>query len=108
MIISLCRVLAKALAHAQNSAAVQLPLRCHGQSPNQALRLALDHLRSLAKSLAEQEVEADGAERAASAVVQRWGAWLSVALHRANAAVLWSAVRTERGRKDSLAVRLAS
>ena len=61
----------------------------HGQ-------LALKHLRELAEAKAECEMDGDGAERAAGALVQKWGAWLSVALHRANAAMLWSALGSER------------
>ena len=61
----------------------------HGQQ-------ALKHLRELAKAKAEFEVEDGGAERAAGALVQKWAAYLSVALHRANAAVLWSALGSER------------
>ena len=53
-------------------------------------------MRELAKAKAEFEVEDGGAERAAGALVQKWAAWLSVALHRANAAVLWSALGSER------------
>ncbi len=53
----------------------------------------------------------EGQERAAGALVQKWCAWLSVALHRANAAVLWAALGSERGAAGAgqeLAAELAS
>ena len=56
--------------------------------------LALAHLRELAKAKVAGLDE--GAERAAGALVQRWGAQLAVALHRANAAVLSAALVPER------------
>ena len=75
----------------------QTPWRCvplatetFGRHGGQALK----HLRELAK--AKVAGLDDGAERAAGALVQRWGAQLAVALHRANAAVLWAALRPER------------
>ena len=45
-------------------------------------RSALQHLRKLARAQAARLDE--GSEAAASALVLRWGCWLSVALHRAN------------------------
>ena len=49
---------------------------------------ALEHLRKLARKAAAQLGEEDDAEATASALVARWGARLSAALHRANAARL--------------------
>ena len=49
----------------------------------------------------------DGVQHAAGALVQRWAAWLSVALHKASAAVLWSALGTERRAVGDLAEELA-
>jgi hypothetical protein len=75
----------------------------HGQQ-------ALKHLRELAKEKAEAELEDEGAAKlAAGLLVQRWGAWLSAALHRANAALLFSALGPERepGHRG-LAAELAS
>jgi len=75
----------------------------HGQQ-------ALKHLRELAKEKAEAELEDEGAAKlAAGLLVQRWGAWLSAALHRANAALLSSALGPERepGHRG-LAAELAS
>ena len=74
-----------------------------GQTPWRAVPLAsetggrlgpaaLKHLRKLARKQAAR-LE-DGGEEAVSSLVQRWGAWLSVALQRANAAVLASALGT--------------
>ena len=54
---------------------------------------ALKHLRKLARKQAARLQE--GGDEAVSSLVQRWGAWLSVALQRANAAVLHSALGTE-------------
>ena len=68
---------------------------------------ALQHLRALAKTRATLEFEGDGAEHAAGALVQKWGAWLSVALYRANAEVVWSALGPERRAAGDLAVGLA-
>ena len=51
---------------------------------------ALEHLRKLARTAAAQLGEEGDAEAAASALVARWGARLSAALHRANAARLRS------------------
>ena len=53
-------------------------------------KTALEHLRKLARSAAAQLGEEGEAEAAASALVARWGARLSAALHRANAARLRS------------------
>ena len=82
---------------------VPLALDTYGRHGRQALQ----HLRALAKERSTQEVEGDGAERAASVLVQRWAAQLSVALHRANAAVLWSALGSERAPVGDLAEELA-
>ena len=68
---------------------------------------ALKHLRALAKARAEAELEGDEADAAAGALVQKWAAWLSVALHGANAAVLWAALGTERRAEGDLAEELA-
>ena len=75
-----------------------------GQTPWRAVPLAtetggrhgptaLKHLRKLARKQAARLQE--GGDEAVSSLVQRWGAWLSVALQRANAAVLHSALGTE-------------
>lgn len=58
-------------------------------------RAALRHLRELARDLAGQEDE-DRAAALASALAQRWGAQLSVALHAATARQLRSALGQER------------
>jgi hypothetical protein len=56
-------------------------------------RAALLHLRKLARKQAENLEE--GGDEAVSGLIQKWGAWLSVALHRANAAALSSALGAE-------------
>ena len=61
-------------------------------------RTALLHLRKLARKQASKLEE--GGDEAASALMQRWGAWLSCALHRANAKVLQEALGTEAGLKE--------
>ena len=59
-------------------------------------RTALRHLRKLARVRAQQLSDAgEEAGRAASALTQRWGAELSVALHRATARQLRSALGTD-------------
>lgn len=73
---------------------------------------ALKHLRKLARKLAarlgnEGEDDAD----AASHLVQKWGSWLSVALQRANAAVVSSALgreKSDRHLAEQLRSELAS
>ena len=61
-------------------------------------RTALLHLRKLARKQAAKLEE--GGDAAASALLQRWGDWLSCALHRANAKVLQAALGTEAGQKE--------
>ena len=71
----------------------QCPWRCVPLATETGGRLgpeALKHLRKLARLQASKLDE--GGDSAASSLVQKWAAWLSVALHRANAAVLWSAL----------------
>ncbi len=80
-----------------------------GQTPWRAVPLAtetggrhgltaLKHLRKLARKQAEKLEE--GGDEAVSALVQKWGAWLSVALQRANAKVLLAALGTEAAEKE--------
>ena len=57
-------------------------------------RAALLHLRKLARARAAS-LEEDG-DAAASALMQRWGARLSVALHQRNTALLRSATGSEK------------
>jgi len=67
---------------------------------------ALKHLRSLARLQAARLP--DGGAEAASSLTQRWGAWLSVALQRANAAVLAAALGAQDEKlAGELAVELA-
>ena len=62
-------------------------------------RTALLHLRKLARAQAQRLDE--GADEAASALLLRWGCRLSVALHRANAEALRSALgKTQAGQLD--------
>ena len=61
-------------------------------------RTALKHLRKLARKRAEGLEE--GGDKAVSALVQRWGAWLSCALHRAKAKVLKAALGTVDAQKE--------
>ena len=88
------------------------PWRCVPLATETAGRLgkqALKHLRILAKAKAGSELD-EGQEQAAGALVQKWGAWLSVALHSATAAVLWAALGSEReadGARHELAAELA-
>ena len=56
-------------------------------------RSALAHLRRLARDRASNLEE--GGDAAASALVARWGARLSTALHRANAAKIKHALGTQ-------------
>ena len=81
-----------------------------GQTPRRAVPLAtetcgrhsrevLTHLKKLARKQADK-LEEGGAE-AASSLVQRWGAWLSVALHRANARVVGAALGVDDGQARS-------
>ena len=58
-------------------------------------RTALLHLRKLARAQAQRLDE--GADGATSALLQRWGCRLSVALHRANSEALRSALGKEAG-----------
>ena len=53
-------------------------------------KAALQHLRKLARAAAAKADEEGDAETATSSLVARWGAQLSAALHRANAARLRS------------------
>ena len=82
-----------------------LALETYGRHGREALR----YLRRLARGQAEQLEETP--ENAAGALVSRWGRWLSVALHRANARNLRAALGSEearRGRAELLAADLAS
>ena len=81
--------------------ALPLALETYGRHGREALR----YLRRLARSEAERS-EGSGVDTA-GALVSRWGRWLSVALHKANAAVLWSALGTERVAVGDLAEELA-
>jgi hypothetical protein len=69
-------------------------------------RTALLHLRKLARKQAAKLEE--GGDEAASALVQRWGAWLSCALQRANARVLHAALDKETGQEERAAVLRSS
>ena len=82
---------------------VPLAQETHGRFGAQAFQ----HLRRLAKEKATAEFEGGGAEHAAGALVQKWAAWLSVALHRVNAAVLWTALGAEKRAVGDLAAELA-
>ena len=69
-------------------------------------REALDHLRGLAKQRSQALEE--GSDQAASALLLRWGCRLSVALHRANARNLRSALGVDlRSQRTELAAELA-
>ena len=69
-------------------------------------REALQHLRLLAKRQAQSLDE--GADHAASALVQRWACRLSVALHRANAENLRNSLGDDVVRQQAeLAAELA-
>ena len=63
---------------------------------------ALKHLRKLARKQAECFEE--GGDAAVSALLLKWGSWLSVALHSANAAVLRSALGSVEPRKERAAL----
>ena len=80
--------------------AVPLATETGGRHGKDALKL----LRKLARNQAAKLEE--GGEAAASALVALWGAWLSVALHRANAKVLWSSLGTVR--RSDLAAEFAA
>ena len=86
--------------------ALPLALETYGRHGRAALR----HLRKLARAQAARlENEGDG-EAAAGLLVARWGRWLSVALHRANARGLRAALGGEtarRARGEQLAADLA-
>ncbi len=80
-----------------------------GQTPWRAVPLAtetggrhgpaaLAHLRKLARKQASRLEE--GGDAAVSSLVQKWAAWLSVALHRANFNVLTAALGTEAADKE--------
>ncbi len=87
----------------------QAPWRCVPLATESGGRLgqrALKHLRQLARKQAENLEE--GGQEAASGLVTRWGAWLSVALHRANARVLSAALGAQGGGGRDLACSLAS
>ena len=69
----------------------------------------LKHLRNLAKARA-QDLPDGGHEEATAALLQRWAARLSVALHRSNAARLRSALGEDelaKLRGEDLAAELA-
>ena len=68
---------------------VPLAVETGGRLGNAALR----HLRQLARKQAARLEE--GSDEAASSLVTRWAAWLSVALHRANAGVLRAALGSD-------------
>ena len=68
-------------------------------------RTALLHLRKLARAQAQRLDE--GADTAASALTLRWGCRLSVALHRANAEGLRTALGVDAARWKDLAADLA-
>jgi hypothetical protein len=87
----------------------QAPWRCVPLATESGGRLgqrALKHLRQLARKQAENLEE--GGQEAASGLVTRWGAWHSVALHRANARVLSAALGAQGGGGRDLACSLAS
>ena len=71
--------------------AVPLALETYGRHGPAAVL----HLRRLAREHAARLGDEDGAE-AATGLVSRWGAWLSVALQRSNAARVRAALGTAR------------